>query len=56
MELKDVILSRRSIRKYDSSVEVKDEDIKTILTAAMHAPSARNTRPWDFIVIKNKEV
>ena len=56
MELKDVILSRRSIRKYDSSVEVKDEDIKTILTAAMHAPSARNTRPWDFIVVKNKEV
>ena len=56
MELKDVILSRRSIRRYDSTVEVKDEDIKTILTAAMHAPSARNTRPWEFIVIKNKEI
>lgn len=56
MELKDVILLRRSIRKYDESFKVSDEDIKTILNAAMHSPSACNTRPWEFIVIKNKEV
>lgn len=50
----EAIFNRQSIRKFTDE-PVKDEDIKTILRAAMQAPSAGNQQPWDFIVIKNQE-
>ena len=49
------IEKRRSIRKYKSD-SVSDEVIKDILTAAMMAPSAMNSRPWHFFVVRNREV
>lgn len=54
MEVIDAIFNRRSIRKFKNE-KVKDDDIKTILKCAMMAPSACNTRPWEFIVIENEE-
>ena len=51
----DIILSRRSIRKYTSQ-PVSDELIKEILKAAMAAPSAGNEQPWHFIVIKDRAI
>ncbi len=54
MELKDAILKRRSIRKFND-IEVTDEEIKELLVAAMAAPSAVNRRPWEFYVVKTKE-
>lgn len=51
----ETILKRRSIRKYKNK-EVTDEQIDILLKAAMAAPSARNAQPWEFYVIKNKEV
>lgn len=56
MELEKVIHSRRSIRKYKKDYIIPEEDIKKILTSAMMAPSACNTRPWEFIVITNQEL
>ncbi len=47
------IFRRRSIRKYTDQ-PVSDEQIKSILEAAMAAPSAHNYKPWHFIVIKNR--
>lgn len=48
------IIERRSIRRYtDKSID--DDKIKQILTVAMYAPSGGDCRPWDFVVIKNKE-
>ena len=48
------IYKRRSIRKYTDK-EISDEDMKKILKAGMNAPSAHNLKPYDLIVIKNKE-
>jgi nitroreductase len=48
------ILARRSIRKYKND-QVSDDVVKTLLEAAMAAPSASNLKPWHFIVIKNRE-
>lgn len=47
------ILSRRSIRKYTSE-HVGEEDIKTLLEAAMAAPSASNRKPWHFVVVTER--
>jgi len=55
MELKDVLLKRRSIRKF-KEYKISDELINELLHAAMSGPSACNRRPWDFYVIKNEEV
>lgn len=55
MTVYEALLGRRSIRKYVKGYEIPDDDITKILTAAMHAPSACNTRPWEFYVIKSEE-
>ena len=54
MELEQVLLKRRSIRKFKDD-EITNEEIEKILYFAMTAPSACNKQPWEFYVIKNKE-
>ena len=55
MELKDVLLKRRSIRKFTDQ-KVSDEIINELLHAGMSGPSACNRQPWEFYVIKNEEM
>ncbi len=52
MNVTEAIRARRSVRKYKDA-QIPDEDVKTILEAAMCAPSACNTRPWEFVVLKS---
>ena len=56
MNALDVIKARRSIRRYDSAAGVPREHITQMLEAAMMAPSACNTRPWEFVVVESSEV
>jgi nitroreductase len=53
--MKDIILSRRSIRAYKST-SIKEEDVEYLLRAAMSAPSAKNINPWYFIVIRDRKI
>lgn len=55
MDFFDVVERRRSIRKYLSK-EVPDEILKKIIGAANMAPSALNQQPWEFVVVKDKEL
>lgn len=56
MNIIEGIKSRRSIRKYVPNSDISNDDVQKILEAGMMAPSAKNTRPWEFIVIRNKEI
>lgn len=47
------IMSRVSVRAYTEQ-EVSDEDVETILRAAMAAPSAGNKQPWRFVVVRDR--
>jgi nitroreductase len=49
----EAILTRRSIRQYADRA-VDDETIRQLLTAAMHAPSAGNQQPWQFVVLTDR--
>ena len=49
------IMDRRSIRKYTSEY-VSESDIRTILECAMLAPSAKDRRPWSFVVVDDRAV
>jgi len=55
MELKEVLLRRRSIRRFTEQA-VPRECIDALLHAAMSGPSACNRRPWAFYVIENEGV
>jgi nitroreductase len=52
-DLIQTIFARRSIRKYTSE-SVNEENIQTLLEAAMAAPSASNRKPWQFIVVTDR--
>lgn len=51
----DTIFKRRSIRKYTDQ-PVTAETLTLLLKAGMAAPSARNTRPWEFIAVNDPAV
>jgi len=53
--LQEVIISRRSVRKY-TSVPVTPLQIDNLMHAAMYAPSANNLQPWHFIVVTDREM
>lgn len=55
MELLELMKTRHSIRKYTTETIVK-QDLEKILQAGMLSPSGKNTRPWEFIVVREKSV
>jgi nitroreductase len=55
MSLVDVILSRRSIRKYENK-DVPNDVLNKILEAGRQSPSAANRQPYHFIVVTDDEI
>lgn len=55
METIKAIMTRRSIRTWTNE-PVTDGERKTILEAAMNAPSAADARPWHFVTMDDPEV
>ena len=55
MDLLDVMLKRRSVRKYTDE-EIPNEKMNKILQAGLLAPTSRNLKPCNFLIIENKEV
>jgi nitroreductase len=54
MVMNGTIFIRRSIRKFlDKPID--KSSIERIISAGMHAPSAMNTRPWEFLVLTTPE-
>lgn len=54
MDALTAIKTRHSVRSYTSQ-PVSDEDLHTIIDAAMMAPSAANEQPWELVVIKDPD-
>lgn len=48
------IMTRTSVRQYTDQ-QLTEQQIETLLRAAMAAPSAVNKQPWAFLVIDDKE-
>ena len=53
MDTMNAMMTRRSIRAFQD-VPVTDEQMKTLLEAAMNAPSAGDGRPWHFVVTTDR--
>ena len=54
MSLLEMLQKRHSIRKY-TDANISDQDLQTILQAGLLSASGRAARPWEFIVVRNKE-
>jgi len=50
----DLIFKRRSVRIFTKQ-KVDKDTINKLLQAAMAAPSASNSRPWEFVAITDEE-
>ena len=55
MEVLEAIRTRRSIRNYERR-PVPEESVRNILEAGRWAPSANNSQPWNFIVLRDEGV
>jgi nitroreductase len=55
MSLIDLILSRRSIRNYESR-DIPEEVLRQILEAGRQAPSAANRQPVRFVVVTDHSI
>ena len=54
MNFDDVILNRRSIRKYLDE-DVSSDDLYEIIQFGIYAPSAHNRQPWKVKILKDDE-
>lgn len=55
MELLDLMKKRHSIRKYTDE-RISSENLEKIIQAGMLSPTGKNKRPWEFIVVSEKNV
>lgn len=51
----DNILTRTSVRTYQSDRAVSPDTVELLLRAAMAAPTAVNKQPWSFVVLDTRE-
>lgn len=49
----DIIRKRRSVRTFLKK-EIEKEKLNEILRSAMFAPTARNLKPWEFVIVKDE--
>jgi 5,6-dimethylbenzimidazole synthase len=49
------IFSRRDVRSDFVDIDIPEDVLMRVLTAAHHAPSVGFMQPWDFIIINDKE-
>ena len=55
MSLLDVILSRRSIRRYENK-EIPKDVLDKIVEAGRQSPSAANRQPYRFVIVTDSEI
>lgn len=49
----EALLHRRSIRKY-SGEQIPGDKLRLIVNAGLLSPTSRNRKPWEFIIVENK--
>ena len=53
-QFSDLIKNRRSMRKFTGE-ELTQDQVVTLLKAALMSPSSKRSNPWQFIVVDDKE-
>jgi len=56
MDTKQAIKQRRSVKYYDNSHTMSDEEINELLSLAALSPTAFNIQHWRFVIVKNEQL
>ena len=56
MKTLDAIQSRRSVKHYDASHNMSEEDIKELMSLAVLSPTAFNIQNWRFVTVADPEL
>lgn len=54
MNVHEAILTKRAVRQF-SPQPISDDDARKIINAGRRAQSSKNSQPWHFIAIRNKD-
>lgn len=54
MDLLNVMLNRRSVRNYTGE-KISKEQLEKILQAGLTSPTGKNLKPWEFVVVEDRE-
>ena len=52
-DFESLIIARRSIRKFTEK-QISPEDVQKILQSALLAPTSKNSKSWEFVVVEDK--
>jgi nitroreductase len=55
MDMLELIRTRRSVRRYKKEA-VSEDLLEKILEAGRWAPSASNSQPWEFIILRDRKI
>lgn len=53
-QLLQLMLNRRSVRKYTGE-PIPEDKLKLILQAGLSSATSKNRKPWEFVVVQDKE-
>ena len=53
-ELLQIMLNRRSVRKYTGEA-IPEDKLKFILQAGLSSATSKNRKPWEFVVVQERE-
>jgi nitroreductase len=54
MSVSDVIRTKRAVRHF-TDAQLPDDAVRAILNAGRRAQSSKNTQPWQFVVVRDKD-
>jgi len=55
MDILSTIFHRRSVRQYTNE-RIPEDKLNAILYAGLAAASSKNRRPWEFVVVRDKDL
>ena len=55
MDVWTAIITQRAVRDFDPDRPIPDEALARILDAGRRAPSSKNTQPWEFVVVTDRD-
>ena len=56
MDIKEAILTRRSVKHYDPDHTMTKEEVRTLMEHAILSPTAFNLQHWRFINVEDKQL
>lgn len=54
MNLREAIRTRRSVKKFDPTEELTDDQLRELVTSACLAPTSFNMQNWQFVAVRDK--